>query len=420
MHLTSLTHRKQLFELATRWFGDAPRPEDGRFLTQAFTFENIVTSETVRALFTAIKNAVHPGPVQMVRVRAKDELRDTIVRSCTNPGPRETELFRQYRQRPEEFFPGTPTDVMVALRNDGSILGMARVKRLRRIAEKGSRRVADKLAGAINERANAIALRRAENYGIPLRQLLSSKTEMAEDFAQAERIVSRTFQDGVLVFQPEDLRIDDGIGFKFVGTPGELHTIEAAIRSHPAVLAVQREEHHGLYNDINLLVDLELPPPERIIDQERGRDWACLSGRGLDPQELAQGFPAYVLEGERSFRAEVILTTRADLVESEFGSAIHEARILEQRQGSYSGRIASNASFLISYMLMLALSPTIETPAHLPVKMWGRYLQDVYSVAIWQLFGITLGRDPMDFPALWTTGLMHGEAAILEDSHRAG
>ena len=127
-----------------------------------------------------------------------------------------------------------------------------------------------------------------------------------------------------------------------------------------------------------------------------------------------------MLSGERSFRAEVILTTRADLVESEFGSAIHEARILEQRQGSpYSGRIASNASFLITYMLMLALSPTIA-PAELPVKMWGRYLQDVYSVAIWKLFGITLGRDQVDSLVPWTTGLMHGEAAILEDSHRAG
>jgi hypothetical protein len=118
--------------------------------------------------------------------------------------------------------------------------------------------------------------------------------------------------------------------------------------------------------------------------------------------ELAKGFPDYVAGGERTFRAEVILTTRADLVESEFGSAIHEARILEQRHGvPYAGRIASNASFIISFMLMLALSPTIETPDPLPVKMWGRYLPDVYSVAIWKLFGITLGRDMVDSLMPW-------------------
>jgi hypothetical protein len=285
---------------------------------------------------------------------------------------------------------------------------MARVKRLRRIAEKCSRRVADKLAGAIEDRARSVALRRAENYGIPLRQLLSSKTEMAEDFAQAERIVSRTFRDGVLVFQPEDLRIDDGIGFKFVGAPEELSAIELAIRSHPAVVGVQREEHRGNYNDINLLVDLALPAPDAIVGQEVGRDWSALSGRGLGPEELAKGFPAYVEGGERSFRAEIILTTRADLVESEFGSTLHEARILEQRHGApYSGRIASNASFLITYMLMLALSPTIAIQ-ELPVKMWGRYLPDVYSVAIWKLFGITLGREQVDSLVPWDAEALMG------------
>ncbi|MDR3671225.1 MAG: hypothetical protein P4L36_10285 [Holophaga sp.] len=402
MHLTSITHRKQLFELATRWFGDAPRPEDGRFLTQVFIYENLITAGMVRNLLTGIKDAVHPGPVRLLRLRSKDELRDAIVEACLEPSAREAELFRQYRQRPEEFFPGTPSDVVLGLRADGSILGMARVKRLRRIAEKGSRRVADRLAGAINDRATAVAMRRAETYGIPLRQLLSSKTEMAEDFAQAERIVSRTFRDGVVVFQPEDLRIDDGIGFKFVGTPEEMTSIEEAIRNHPSVLGVQREEHRGLYNDINLLVDLELPEVGQVVDLERGRDWSGLANRGLSAVELAKGFPDYVAGGERSFRAEVILTTRADLVESEFGSAIHEARIIEQRQGTpYSGRIASNASFIITHMLMLALSPTIAVADQLPVKMWGRYLPDVYSVAIWKLWGITLGRDQVDSLVPW-------------------
>jgi len=408
MHLTSITHRKQLFELATRWFGDAPRPGDGRFLTQVFTYENIITAGMVRALLTGIKDAVHPGPVSLLRLRSKDELRDAIVAACHEPSPREADLFRQYRLRPEEFFPGTPTDVVLGLREDGSILGMARVKRLRRIAEKCSRRVADALAGAINDRARSVALRRAETYGIPLRQLLSSKTEMAEDFAQAERIVSRTFRDGVLVFKPEDLRIDDGIGFKFVGTAEEMASIEQAIRNHPSVVAVQREEHRGLYNDINLLVDLELPPAGQIVALERQRDWSGLAGRGLAPDELAKGFAEYVASGDRTFRAEVILTTRADLVESEFGNALHEARIIEQRQGApYAGRIASNASFIITHMLMLALSPTIATP-ELPVKMWGRYLPDVYSVAIWKLFGITLGRDQVDSLVPWSGELLPG------------
>jgi hypothetical protein len=67
---------------------------------------------------------------------------------------------------------------------------------------------------------------------------------------------------------------------------------------------------------------------------------------------------------------------------------MHEQRILEQRgNASYSGRIASNASFLIEYMLMLAVSPTVEVET-LPVRMWGRYLPDVFSLSVWRLFGI--------------------------------
>jgi hypothetical protein len=401
MYLTSITHRKELFDLATRWFADCPHHADGRFLTQITTYENLISAPVVRDLLTDIKQAIHPGPIRLARLRSKDELRDAIVHGTASPSPREAELFAHYRAHPEDFFPGTPSDVMLGLREDGTVLGMARIKRLRRIAEKCSRRVADRLAGAIGERARALAQARAAAYGIPLAQLLSSKEEMSQDYQEAERLVSRTFRDGVLVFRPEDLRIDDGIGLKFVGTPGELERMEGAIARHPATVLVTREEHRGRYNDINLLVDLQLPATGSILDQARDWDWRRHAGKGISPEDLQAEFPAFLESGERTVRAEVILTTRADLVESEFGSCIHEARILEQRTGQpYSGRIASNASFLIEYMLMLALSPQTEV-GDLPVKMWGRYLPDVYSLAVWKLFGITLGRDQIDHLVPW-------------------
>ena len=200
MYLTSITHRKELFDLATRWFADCPHHGDGRFLTQVTTYENLISAPVVRDLLTGIKQAVHPGPVRLARLRSKDELRDAIVRACRCPNAREAQLFAYYRAHPEDFFPGTPSDVILGLREDGSILGMARIKRLRRIAEKCSRRVADRLAGAIGERARILAQERAAAYGIPLAQLLSSKDEMVQDFHEAERLVSRTFRDGVLVF----------------------------------------------------------------------------------------------------------------------------------------------------------------------------------------------------------------------------
>ena len=401
MYLTSITHRRQLFDLATRWFADCPHRGDGRFLTQVTTYENLISAPTVRDLLTGIRQAVHPGPMSLTRLRSKDELRDAILRACKHPTARETELFDHYRAHPEDYYPGTPSDVILGLREDGGVLGMARIKRLRRIAEKCSRRLADRLAGAIGERARSLAQERAARHGIPLSLLLSTPEEMAHDFQEAERIVSRSFRDGVLIFQPEDLHIDDGIGLKFVGTPEELEAMAQAIRNHPCVLACEREEHRGVYNDINLLVDLALPEPGVIVAQARDWNWERHAGKGLTPAELQADFPGFVESGERSIKAEVILTTHADLVESEFGSSIHEARILGQRTGMpYSGRIASNASFLVEYMFMLALAPTTEIGDH-PVKMWGRYLPDVYSLAVWKLFGITLGRDQIDHLLPW-------------------
>jgi hypothetical protein len=404
MHLTSLIHRKRLFDLATRWFADCPHEEDGRFLTKAFIYENVITAPLVREMLVGIQRTVHPEPLRLLRVRSKDELRNIVLHTCVDPSPREADLFQAFQQRPEEFFPGTPTDVMLGLRGDGSILAMARVKRLRRIAEKCSRRVADRLAGAIQDRARALAGRRAAERGIRLLDLHSTDMEMKEDFAQAERVVSRSFRDGTVVFEPRDLRVDDGIGVKFIGRSEEMMHIEEAIRNLPNLVGVEREEHRGKYNDVNLLVDLELPAPETIIDRERGRDWSYAEPRGLSASALAEHFPDYVASGARSFRAEVILQSRADFVESEFGDSLHEARILEQRHGAgYAGRIASNASFLIEYMLMLSLSPTTELH-ELPVKMWGRYLPDVYALAVWNLFGINLGQGLFEALAPWGDG----------------
>ena len=193
---------------------------------------------------------------------------------------------------------------------------------------------------------------------------------MAEDFAQAERIVSRTFRDGGLVFKPEDLRIDDGIGFKFVGTPEEMAPSSGRSAPTPRWWGSSGKSTGAPTTMSTCWWTWSCPGRG---DHAGGAPGLVGPGRPrAERPKSGKGFPAYVEAGESTFRAEVILTTRADLVESEFGSAIHEARIIEQRQGTpYSGRIASNASFIITHMLMLALSPTIETP-ELPVKMWGR------------------------------------------------
>jgi len=395
VYLTSVTQREKLLEVATRWLADQPEPGDGRFATQVFIYESVIWAPTLRRFVTDILRATHGKAVQVRRFDTKDQLRGALCAACGGSSPRAAQLCRQYLEHPEEFFPATPADLVLVTREDGWPLAMLRLKRVRRIAEKASRRVADCLSTRIRTVAQSVAEQRAATAGVPLTALYSSPETMLDDFAQAERRVSCTFRDATPTFAPQDLRIDDVIGLKFIGSQEELATIERAITSNPLLAGWEREEHRGRYNDINLLVDLTLPAPGEVIATAAGLDWSAAVGRGLTPDTLAREFPAYVESGARTVRAEVILTTFEELMESEFGRSIHEQRILEQRSSlPYSGRIASNASFLTEYLLMLAISPQVEV-TRLPVQMWGRYLPDIYALAVWELFGIRLGLDLM-------------------------
>lgn len=387
MYLSSLTHRERLFELAARWLSDRVEPGDGRFVTEVFIYENLIVAPAVRSFVRDVLRAVHPGPVGLRHLYSKDEVRQAIVDACREPSLREASLFKQLRAHPEEFFPRTPVDMIVASGADGALLGMMRLKRIRRIADKLSRRVADLLSDRIRASATSMAEARAQSAGVPLDALFTDPAVMVEEFAAAERTVAQSFRDGQVVLPPASLRVDDVIGSKFIGSEENLERVEAAIRFHPSASISDRKVHRGDYTDVNLDVDLELPPPELIVERMREQDWSYAANRGLDPRTLAHDFADYVWSGARTIRTEVILTTFADLVESELGRGIHEERILRQRyEAEYTGRIAQNASYIIEYLLKLAISPTVEV-SEVPIKMWGRYLSDTLAVAIGRLQG---------------------------------
>ncbi len=388
MYLASMIHRDRLFRLTSRWFADALEPDDGRLLTEIFVYEFLVSSDTVQRFASDILQFGGRAPARWRRCFSKDELRRAIVGACRSTNDRTRELLALFEARPEEFFPRTPTDLLVASRTDAALAGMLRFKSIRRLAEKASRRIADRLSEEIQGTARALAEARAHASGLSLPQLVSSPETMAEEFASAERIVSQEFQERCMLLEPRHMTIDDAIGLKFVGSEEELERIESAVRQHPDARVAERSVHTGRYRDTQLLVDLELPPPTAILARHRGRDWSPARSRGLCPEALERDFPVYVETGARTIRCELILTTFDDLVESEFGRCMHEERILQQRGAApYRGRIARNASFIIEYLLMVAVSPTVEVPA-LPVKMWGRYLEDAFSSAVWALFGV--------------------------------
>ena len=386
MYLSGLTHRDRLFDVATRWLADRLEPTDGRTLTEIFAFERAITAPTVRRFVADLCRTCHRGDLYMERITSKDEVRAAIVAAAAHPSTRVAELIDWYRQLPEEFFPRTPVRMSLVTLRNGLLTAIVRRKRIRRIADKVSRRIAEQLTGEIVAVARALAASRPRPMAGADRDIAPPSTPAAVGGA-AERLVADRIRSGRITLDPEKNRVDDVIGVKIIGTPSELETIETALDNLEYTFASQREVHAGTYEGIHHLVDLELPPNEAILANMAGIDWSFATGRGLRVESLDERFKTYVESCRRTFRVELILTTFDDLVESEFGVSIHEQRILEQRDlADDFGRIARNASSIIEYMLRLATSPTIKID-HIPIKIWGRYIRDTVAHAIAALDG---------------------------------
>jgi hypothetical protein len=385
MYLSGLIHRDRLFDVASRWLADHVNNDDGRVLTEIFAFERAITSPLVRALVADLARTIRPRDLRLTRVNGKDAVRKAIVEAVHDPAPRVEQLLAHYREFPEEFFPRTPVHMSLVADGDGLLVGMVRRKRIRRIADKVSRRVADQLAGEIEAAAKSLAAARAGSVGVPLDRMVSSRQQMMDEFAAAERIVADQIRTGHLTLDPDQVRVDDVIGVKIIGTPSELALIETALDARDGTFACESEVHEGSYAGTHYLVDLELPPLEQIIGRFKGIDWSFAEGRGLSAYHLEESLIDYLSSASSTFRVELILTTLDDLVESEFGRCIHEVRIIEQRdRAAYSGRIAQNASSIMEYMLQLAISPTVQIDG-LPIKVWGRYLRDTMVEALAKL-----------------------------------
>ena len=364
MYLSGLVHRDRLFDVASRWLADHVNNDDGRILTEIFAFERAITSPLVRSLVADLARAIRPGDLRLTRVTSKDAVRKAIVEAVQDPSPRVEQLLAHYREFPEEFFPRTPVHMSLITGGDGSLVGMVRRKRIRRIADKVSRRVADQLAGEIERRRNLLPRPAPGASGSPSTRWSPPASRWSTSSPPPNASWPIGSEPGAAPSIPDQVRVDDVIGVKIIGTPAELALIEAALDARDGTFACESEVHEGSYTGTHYLVDLELPPLDETISRFQGVDWSFAEGRGLSAYHLEESLIDYLGSASPTFRVELILTTLDDLVESEFGRCIHEVRILEQRDRAlYSGRIAQNASSIIEYMLELAISPTVQVEA---------------------------------------------------------
>ena len=375
MYLTAMTHRDELFDLTMRWMNDDFHPDDGETLTRIFVYESAISALVIERVL-GLLGKFRDTPLSARRVRYKHDLRERIIAHLGVHTARVDELAQSFHDNPTYFFPFLPVDALIITDDASRLLALGRVKRMARVAEKVSFRLVEALFKEIQAKARRLAEQRAAQAGVPLEALVSSDEAMQDDFVQAEEAVAHSFRDKTIHIGAEALTINDILGFKIIAPQETLDRLPSMLGDEPGVIVAEIQEHRGNYNAVNLLLDLDLPPADRLIENLRGMDWNMARQRGLEPDDVRQNIGNYVMQGAGVVRIELILTTPEELMEAEFGRSIHELRVLRLRQRQkYNGPLGQNAGYLIEYMLTLAASPTVRIP-EIPVKMYGRYLPE--------------------------------------------
>ena len=386
MYLTSFVHRETLFEIAGRWFCNLLSPEDGLSLTQILISDGFVLGETLEAVTSFLLETIYAPPFSMNRIHFKGELREMLCRDECQGNARVKELIRRYKDDPDFFYREVPINGVVCLDSKGRLLGVYRVKRPRRIAEKANRYVANWIFKMVQESARKMAEQRAQNLGIPLESLLTTETEMVREFVKAEEAIAGGFQQGRIDFDKAAMAINDVGGIKIVADEDRLALLEEQLSHHPTFKILDRGTYQGNYQARSFI--LEMPWDRELICQSfifKGA-WERYRHRGIPEEVLRKGLESFLWDAQPTLHIELILSTFPAMVESELGVSIHEERIMAQRRNkAYQGYIPMNVEFLIEYLLAVALSPEIHIEG-LPVKLWGRYLPDTISFHIRQLY----------------------------------
>ena len=388
MYLTSFIHRNALFNIAERWFCNRPESGDGRSLTEILICDGFVVKETLAVLTERLLDMTHRRPFHQKPIRSKGELRDIICGDDQGAEPRVAELFRRYRENPDYYYREAPTNSMVYLDEQNHLLGSFRIKRPKRIAEKANRRIADWIFGKVIAQAQEMARERARQSGVPLDGFVTPYEEMLREFIRAEEFIAGSFRDGSIKFDRAALTIQDVGAIKIIAGNNELQQLEKVLIQTPDIAVLEREDFNGKYKAANLI--LEVPWDSAYVCQRyrESRAWERYLDRGISEDDLKKGLEQFLGDVEPKINIEVILSTFPDMVESEFGSSIHEERIIAQRDDKhYRGYIPMNVEFLVESLFAVGFSPKIDID-RVPIKLWGRYLPETLSSYIRQLYNL--------------------------------
>ncbi len=396
--LNSYLHRAELADLIDRWLHDRPHPSDAARVKAIVNYNAVLTRRYLCAFAEDLMGAVFGVRPESQPFERKAEVKDFLIAHPHTTSRRIDELIRAYRDAPECYYRETPALGRLyhaELQGRRVCLGLIRLKRFRRIAEKSSRRIVDHVFSRICAEADRFAAERAARLRIPKEQLVTPPDEMLAEFQNAERRIVEGLRHNTLTTRDVRFAINDIAGMKIVADPEAFERLLAVIGAHPRIELLEREAHRGFYNATNLTLRVTLDK-ERLAEPRFDADMLdLLAERGLPRDSLAADYETFVRTGEDTVLLEIIVSNYPELLESEIGRCMHEERILRQRQNQrYQGHLARNVEYLMGFLFDFARSPRAALD-ELPFKPWGQYIEDYVDQVRRSLYTVTVRRMPL-------------------------
>jgi hypothetical protein len=388
MYIASSIHRDELFNIAGRWLRGQLEPNDALRLTEILICDGFVIGETLEVVTRLLLEEIYDEPFRRSRITSKGELRDALCGGSRPRTPRMEELYLHYRSNPDFFYRDAPINGVVYRDADENILGLYRVKRFRRIAEKANRYVANWIYDMVRSKAEEMAEDRARKSGVPLEMLYTPEAEMTAEFIRAEEAIARSISSGEIELDKNAMSIRDVGGVKIIADAENLEKLEQSLPIYPMIRVVGRRTYNGNYRAVRLLVEVLWDAEQvcrRFID---GEGWRRYLDRGVSEEKLKKGLEPLLAGAQPTLLLELMFSVFDDFVESEIGASIHEERIVAQRDNkAYKGYIPLNVELLIQYLFEVGFCPKVHI-GPLPIKLWGRYLPDTVISCIRSLYGL--------------------------------
>ena len=378
--IDSFIHRSSLSELIARWMIGKIAPGDVMRLKSIINFNGYIARLWIDWFARDLLERFHGVVPVHLPVSTKGQLKDFAISHPRYTTARIEQMRLAYSRFPEDFYRDTPIDGVLyaaAFGDRQEFVGSSRIKRFRRVAEKGSRRIVDFMLDRIRANADLLADERAHSLGISRDQLITSPEMMAEEFSHAERRILKSIKNGIFRPDPLSLSIPDVAGVKIIVEPPEQERFRELVSRMPGIAITEEESHAGDYNATNFKLMYSLPKKRLLAEPLSDAYLRVLAYRGFDKTEVSRRYQEFIERGEDEVSFEMIVANYQEFLESEIGRSMHEERIQAQRSHrDYNGHLATNIRFLMEFMLSLCRSPWCTDLEEVPVKLWVKYMPD--------------------------------------------